>query len=86
MGGQGSSCGEYLLVNCIVQGFSSTVAMWGGALLQMWCVGSSLVVSSCTSIFVPWVLLFFSDVCLHFSLVMAWFSSLVVLRSYLIFP
>ena len=83
MGGQGSSCGEYLLFNCIVQGFSSTVAMWGEALLQMWCVGSSLVVSSCTSIFVPWVLLSCSA---WVPLVVVWRSSLVVLRSYLIFP
>jgi len=45
MGGQVSSDGGGLLSSSIVQGISSIVAMCGGALLQVWCVGSSLVVA-----------------------------------------
>ena len=50
MGGQVSSDGGGLLSSSIVQGISSIVAMCGGALLQMWCVDSSLIVESCTSL------------------------------------
>jgi len=50
---------------------------------QMWCVGSSIVVVSCTALFVLWVLLSCSDVCLCSTLVLTWCSSLVVLKSYL---
>ena len=45
VGGQVSSDGGGLLSSSIVQGISSIVAMCGGALLQVWCVGSSLVVA-----------------------------------------
>lgn len=34
--------GGGLLSSCIAQRFSAIVALCGGALLQMWCVGSSL--------------------------------------------
>ena len=44
VGGQVSSDGGGLLSSSIVQGISSIVAMCGGALLQVWYVGSSLVV------------------------------------------
>ena len=81
-----SSCGVGLLSSCFGQGFSLTLAMWGEALSQVWYVGSSLVVSSCTFIFVLWLLLSCSDVCLGSSLVVAWCSFLVVLRSYIHFP
>ena len=60
---------------CIGQGFSPIVAMCGGALLKMWCVGSSLV-AICTSLIVSWVLLSCSDVCLGSSVVVLWCYSL----------
>ena len=44
VGDQVSSDGGGLLSSSIVQGISSIVAMCGGALLQVWYVGSSLVV------------------------------------------
>ena len=44
VGGQVSSEGGGLLSSSIVQGISSVVAMCSGALLQVCCVGSSLVV------------------------------------------
>ena len=50
VGGQVSTCGGGLLSNCIGQRFSAIVAVCGGALLQMWCVGSSLIVASCPSL------------------------------------
>ena len=50
VGGQVSICGGGLLSNCIGQRYSTVVAMCGGALLQMWCVDSSLIVESCTSL------------------------------------
>ena len=76
-GGQVSSfCGGLLSI-WIGQGFSSVVGKCTGALLQMWCVGSFLVVVSCTSLIVPCVLLSCSDVCLGSSLVVTWCSSVV---------
>ena len=45
VGGQVSSCGGGLLSSSTVQEISSIVAMASGALLQVWCVGSSLVVA-----------------------------------------
>ena len=84
VGGQVSSCGGGLLSNCIGQRFSTVVAMHVRALLQMWCIGTCLIMASCMSLIVPWLMLSCSDVCLCFSLVLAWCSSLVVLRSYLI--
>ena len=45
VGGQVSSDGGGLLSSSIVQGISSIVAICCGALLQVWCVGSSLVVA-----------------------------------------
>ena len=44
VGGQVSSDGGGLLSSSIVQGISSIAAMCSGALLHVWCVGSSLVV------------------------------------------
>ena len=61
VGGQVSTCGG-LLSSCIGQRFSAIVALCGGALLQMWCVGSSLTVASCTTLIVLWVILSCSDV------------------------
>jgi len=83
LGGLVSSCGGGFLSSCIGRGFSSIVPMCGRALLQMWCVGTSLVVASCTSLVMPWMLLSSSDVCLGSSFVVSWCSSLIMLRSYL---
>ena len=52
MGGQVSSCGGGLLSIGDAQGFSSIFAMFSEVLLQMWYVGSSLDVASCTSLIV----------------------------------
>ena len=57
VGGQISNCGGGLLSRYIGQGFSSIAEMCSGALRQMWCVGASLVVASCSALIVPWVLL-----------------------------
>lgn len=45
IGSQVSSDGGGLFSSSIVQGISSKVAICGGALLQVCCVGSSLVVA-----------------------------------------
>ena len=45
VGGPVSSCGGGLLSSSIVQVISSIVAMCGGAPVQVWCVGSSLVMA-----------------------------------------
>ena len=52
VGSQLSNCGAGLLSRCIGQGFSSIAEMCCGACLQMWCVGSSLVVASCTALII----------------------------------
>ena len=57
VGGQISNCSGGLLSRYIGQGFSSIAEMCGGAFLQMWYVGSSLVVASCIALIMPWVLL-----------------------------
>ena len=49
--------GGGLFSRYIGQGFSSIAEMCGGAFLQMWYVGSSLVVASCIALIMPWVLL-----------------------------
>ena len=58
---QVSSCGGGLLSIGYGQGFSSIFAMCSGVLLQLWCVGCTLDVSSFTSLIVLWVLLSCSD-------------------------
>ena len=53
--GINSSCGGVPFSSCIVQRFLSIVAMCGGAVLQMWCVGSSctsLMCCGCSSLVV----------------------------------
>ena len=52
VGGQVSSCGGGLFSNCIRQRFSTVVSVCGGALLQMWCMGTCLIMVSCMSLIV----------------------------------